>query len=118
MEYAQGYGGDLRPAELTYIACTGRVLAMRPGSMPAHLLLLGSASTGKSFTKNVALRLLPPEAYHEIDAGSPRVLIYDDASLEHRVIIFGEADSRPPVRITPPRRPCGTFAKTIIFTTR
>jgi len=63
--------------------------------MPAHLLLLGSASTGKSFTKNVALRLLPPEAYHEIDAGSPRVLIYDDASLEHRVIIFGEADSLP-----------------------
>jgi len=92
---AQGYGGDLKPAELTYIACTGRVLGMRPGSMPAHLLLLGPASAGKSFTTNIALRLMPPEAYHEIDAGSPRVLIYDDAPLEHRVLIFGEADSLP-----------------------
>ncbi len=92
---AQGYGGDLKPAELTYIACTGRVLAMRRGSMPAHLLLLGPASAGKSFTKNIALRLMPQEAYHEIDAGSPRVLIYDDAPLEHRVLVFGEADSLP-----------------------
>lgn len=91
----QGYGGDLKSAELTYLACSGRVLAMRAGSMPAHLLLLGPASAGKSFTKNVVLSLLPPEAYHEIDAGSPAVLIYDDASLEYRVLIFGEADSLP-----------------------
>src|SRR5262249_2835128 len=37
----------------------------------------------------------PPEGHHAIDAGSPRVLIYDDADLRHRVLVFGEADSLP-----------------------
>ncbi|MFC1980419.1 hypothetical protein ACFLVS_06255 [Chloroflexota bacterium] len=38
---------------------------------------------------------MPNEAYHVIDAGSPRVLIYDDAELQHKVLIFSEADSLP-----------------------
>ncbi len=90
-----GYGGDIRPAIITYYSATSRVLAMREGAMPVHLLLAGLTSAGKSFTLRVILGLLPPEAYHVIDAGSPRVLIYDDADLQHRVLIFGEADSLP-----------------------
>ena len=90
-----GYGGDVKPAIITYLAATSRLLAMRAGAMPVHLLLTGQSTTGKSYTKDIIKRLLPPEVYHEIDAGSPHVLIYDDADLAHRVLIFGEADSLP-----------------------
>jgi hypothetical protein len=92
---AMGYGGDLTPAIITYLCCTTRLLAMRPGAMPAHLLLVGPPAAGKSYTLQAVLRLLPAEAYHTIDAGSPRVLIYDDADLRHRVVVFGEVDSLP-----------------------
>ena len=101
-----GYGGDLQTALVTYVAATGRVLAMRRGSMPVHLMLIGPPSAGKSFTLQMVLALLPPEAYHVID-GSPRVMIYDDADLEHRVVVFGEADSLPAGRASnPAARPC------------
>jgi len=92
---ALGYGGDVKPPLITYLALTSRLLSQRAGTMPAHLLLTGPASSGKSFTASVALRLLPLEAKAEIDAGSPRVLIYDDTDLRHRVLVFGEADSLP-----------------------
>lgn len=90
-----GYGGDIRPAVMTYLAATSRLLAMRPGTTPVHLLLVGPPSVGKSYTWTVVSRLLPPEAYWLIDAGSPRVLIYDTQELRHRVLVFGEADSLP-----------------------
>ena len=92
---AQGYGGDLDTPTLVLLAVTGRVLAMLPGFMPVHLLLLGPASSGKSYALRVVLAHMPPEAFHTIDAGSPRTLIYDDADLEHRVAVFGESDSLP-----------------------
>jgi hypothetical protein len=90
-----GFGGDPTPALITYLAATSRLLAMRPGAMPVHLLLVGQASAGKSFIVQSVLRLLPDEAHHTIPAGSPRVLIYDDTELQHRAVIFGEADSLP-----------------------
>jgi hypothetical protein len=90
-----GYGGDLKPAKITYLAATSRLLDMRPGAMPVHLLLMGPPSAGKNYTVNRVLMLLPPEAVITIDAGSPRVLIYDDSSLRHKVLIFSEADSLP-----------------------
>lgn len=92
---ALGYGGDLKPAMVTYLAATSRLLEMRRGAMPVHLLLTGHSSGGKSYTLSVVMALMPPEAYHIIDAGSPRVLIYDEEPLEHRALIFGEADSLP-----------------------
>ncbi len=92
---SQGYGGDVGQPVLAYLAATSRLLAMRSGSMPVHLLLVGQASSGKSYLLGIVLRLLPDEAFHVIDAGSPRVLIYDEADLQHRVLVFGEADSLP-----------------------
>src|SRR5918996_4585229 len=92
---ASGYGGDIGNAVVVYLAATSRLLAMRQGAMPVHLLLLGPPSAGKSYTLKVILGLLPEEAKHEIDAGSPRTLIYDDTPLQHRVLVFGEADSLP-----------------------
>ncbi len=90
-----GYGGDMTPALVTYLAVTTRLLTMRPGTMPAHLLLVGPPSAGKSYTVQVVLRLLPGEGFHVIDAGSPRLLIYDDADIQHKAVIFSEADSLP-----------------------
>jgi len=90
-----GYGGDIKPAVITYLAVTSRLLEMRPGAMPVHLLLTGPSSGGKSYTLDIIKELLPTESYHIIDAGSPRVLIYDNAPLEHRALVFGEADSLP-----------------------
>jgi len=90
-----GYGGDIKPAVITYLAVTSRLLEMRPGTMPVHLLLTGPSSGGKSYTLGIIKELLPTEVYHIIDAGSPRVLIYDEAPLEHRALVFGEADSLP-----------------------
>lgn len=91
----ESLGGDFRPAMLTYLSATTRLLAPHRGSMPCHLLLLGAAGTGKSATASIVRHLLQPEAFLEIDAGSPHVLIYDTSPLEHRVVFFGEADSLP-----------------------
>ena len=57
-----GYGGDLKPAKITYLAATSRLLDMRPGAMPVHLLLMGPPSAGKNYTVNRVLMLLPPES--------------------------------------------------------
>ena len=92
---ASGYGGDVKPALITYLSMTSRLLEMRVGSMPVHLLLTGPSSGGKSYTLGIVKALMPAEAVHTIDAGSPRTLIYDDATLKHKVLIFGEADSLP-----------------------
>jgi hypothetical protein len=94
-EITTSYGGDINPAVIVYLTATTRLLAMRPGAMPTHLLLLSQASSGKSYTIGTALRLLPKEGVHIIDAGSPRVLIYDDCDLRHRLVVFSEADSLP-----------------------
>jgi hypothetical protein len=90
-----GYGGDLKPVIITYCAATSRLLEMREGAMPVHLLLMGLSSSGKNFTLGRVLALLPSEAYHVISAGSPRTIIYDATDLQHRLLVFGEADSLP-----------------------
>ena len=92
---AGGYGGDTRPAILTYLALTTRLLGMREGAMPAHLVLVGPTSAGKSYTVGAVLRLFPKTAYVLIPAGSSHALIYGDDDLRHRGLVFGEADSLP-----------------------
>lgn len=90
-----GYGGDMAPPLIVYLCMTTRLLPQRRGSMPAHLILLGPPSAGKTFALGTALRLLPQDAYISIEAGSPRVLIYDSTPIQHKVVIFGEAGSIP-----------------------
>jgi hypothetical protein len=63
--------------------------------MPVHLALIGAPASGKSYTLSAVLRLMPGEAFHQIDASSPRALIYDAADLQHRTLVFSEADSLP-----------------------
>jgi hypothetical protein len=90
-----GYGGDPGPALLTYLVAASRVLGVRRGEMLPHLLLVGPPGAGKNYLIQTILQFLPAAAYHSIDAGSPRALIYDRADLRHRALIFGEADSLP-----------------------
>ena len=54
-----GYGGDVKPAVVTYLAVTSRLLRMHAGAMPVHLLLLGAPSAGKSYTMKLVLHLFP-----------------------------------------------------------
>jgi hypothetical protein len=90
-----GYGGDLTPVMIVTLAITTRLLKMRRGAMPTHTGVIGPPSIGKSYTIQTALCVLPKEAFHTVDAGSPRTLIYDAAPLKHRVLCFGESDSLP-----------------------
>ncbi len=90
-----GYGGDLKTPLITYLSATSRLLELRPGAMLAHLLLLAISGAGKSFSWTLTRFLLPENAYVEIHAGSPRVLIYGDFDLKHKVLIYSEADSMP-----------------------
>jgi hypothetical protein len=91
-----GYGGDLRPPTLIYLAATTRLLKMRDGQIPAHVLVLGPSSIGKSYTGQTVTKLLPKEVVYTIDAGSPAVLIYESSfDFQHKVVLFSESDSLP-----------------------
>ena len=92
---SMGYGGKVETTIIIYLAVTSRLLTMRRGSMPVHLLVKGQASGGKSYAVKIVTSLLPRSAVFEIDASSPRVLIYTDAEFKHKVTIFSEADSLP-----------------------
>jgi len=88
-------GGDIRPALLTYLAATSRLLDLRPGAMACHALLQGPPSAGKNTTLSAVQRLLPAEAMVVIGAASPHVLIYGAFDLRHKALFVGEADSLP-----------------------
>lgn len=90
-----GYGGDTRPLEILYLALTSRVLKYRSGEAPIHLVLIGSPGTGKTHTIKTVLQFFPETAYKLIDASSPRALIYTDADLRHKAVIYSEIDSLP-----------------------
>lgn len=94
-EIARLYAGDPLPAYAAYLAATTRLLPAGDGNMPAHLLLVGSPSCGKSHALKVVQRLLPESAYVKFDATSQRALIYATESFQHRVLFVSEADSLP-----------------------
>jgi hypothetical protein len=92
---AQGYGGSTNPPLIVYIAATSRLLRQGLGSSPCHLLIIATSGGGKTYTEQIVCLFLPQEAIHRMSAGSARALIYDTGDLQHRSLIFGEADSLP-----------------------
>src|SRR5437016_1082746 len=88
--HAEGYVGDPTPALLVYIALTSRFL-----ERPINLALVAESSAGKNMTIDVALKLVPKDAYYLVVASSRRSIIYTDEDLSHRVGVFKEADSIP-----------------------
>jgi hypothetical protein len=63
--------------------------------MLAHGQVVGSPSSGENYAVDTVLALMPVKAYLKIDAGSPKALIYCDEDLQHRIVVFTEADSLP-----------------------
>jgi hypothetical protein len=86
----RGYAGDTRPVCLVYVAVVSRSLRR-----PVNVAVVSESAAGKNATVDAAVELHPPEAVHEIKAGSARAVIYDDVDYEHRVVLFAEADSIP-----------------------
>lgn len=87
---SRGYAGKLDPAIHAYIAITSRLLPT-----PLNLAFIAPSGAGKNRTVDEARAHIPEDAVYEIKAGSDRALIYNDASFEHRVVFFSEADSIP-----------------------
>jgi hypothetical protein len=88
--HACGYAGNLNAPLLMYVGLTSREL-----DRPLNLALVGPSAAGKNRAVDAALALIPPEAVHVVTAGSARALVYSPESFEHRMVIFGEADSIP-----------------------
>jgi len=85
-----GYAGDGTPALLAYLALTSRLLPR-----PMNLAFVAPSAAGKNRAVDAARSLVPDTAYHLVRAASPRALIYNDETYEHRVVIMAEADSLP-----------------------
>jgi len=92
---AIGFGGRTKHVIIPYLAATSRVEAMERGNLPVHTGLHGTTSSGKTFALDTTLDHFPPDAIYKVDAGSPKILIYDKTDLRHKVIVFSEADSIP-----------------------
>ena len=85
-----GYAGDPRPAIMSYIAITSRVLRN-----PLNLSYISQSAAGKNAAAEAPLPLFPESAYYLVQASSPRALIYNDEIFTHRTVILTEADSLP-----------------------
>jgi hypothetical protein len=83
---AAGVAGDLRPAELLYLAITSRLL-----DRPVNVALEGPSAAGKSWIAHCVLQLFPTDAVHRRAAMSERALVYSDADFRHRFLLVGEA---------------------------
>ncbi len=92
---ASGYGGDTRLPALLYLCLTTRLLSFAKGNMLGHAQVVGAPSSGKNFAVDKALSLLPEDACLRIDAGTPKALIYSEEDLQHRIVVFADADSLP-----------------------
>jgi hypothetical protein len=83
---AAGVAGDLRPAELLYLAVTSRLL-----DRPVNVALEGPSAAGKTWIASCVLQLFPADTVHRRAAMSERALVYSDADFRHRFLLIGEA---------------------------
>lgn len=89
---AGGWVGDVQPPLLGYVAMTSSLL-VEP--RPMNLAYVSQSATGKNKAIDAARALMPPSRYLMVYAGSERSLIYLNEDLQHRMVIFFEADSIP-----------------------
>jgi len=81
-----GVAGESRAVRLIYLVVVTRLL-----DKIVSLAVKGPSSAGKSYLVESVLRLFPESACHVLSAFSERALIYDDAPLEHRMLVIYEA---------------------------
>ncbi len=87
---APGYVGDPRPALMSYVAVTSRLL-----EEPLNLAYISQSATGKNAAIDTVLPFFPEDAYYLVRASSPRALVYNDEVFTHRTVVLTEADSLP-----------------------
>ena len=85
-----GFVGDVRPALMSYVAITSRLL-----QTPLNLGYISQSASGKNAGVDASLSFFPETAFYLVRASSPRALIYNDEHLTHRTVILTEADSLP-----------------------
>jgi hypothetical protein len=83
-----GYAGDRKPVLLVYVAITSRLL-----DKPINAHIIAPSATGKNYTLNTALQLIPEEAVRKMTASTPKALIYSDIDLRHKTVVLAECDS-------------------------
>jgi hypothetical protein len=83
-----GIVGEEKLCKLIYLAVTSRLF-----EKPVSLTILGSSSSGKSFTtETIITKLFPQEAYVIFSSMSEKALIYYQEPLIHRMLILRELD--------------------------
>ena len=83
-----GYAGDREPVLLTYVVVSSRLL-----DKPINLHIIAPSASGKNYTVNTALALIPDEAVFKMTASTPKALIYGDEDLRHKIVVLAECDS-------------------------
>ena len=90
-----GLGGDTKSALMLYLAGTGRLVLKRRGTIQAHTAIIADASSGKSYLSDITFSLFPLDGVVAYGASSPKVMLYDERPLKHRILKFSEIDSLP-----------------------
>ena len=75
-----------------------RASCLRRGSSrlldkPINLHIIASPASGKNYTVNTALALIPDEAVFRMTASTPKALIYGEEDLRHKTVVLAECDS-------------------------
>lgn len=84
------YAGDLNPAKILYLALVTRLLESH--RFLVNVALKGPSSAGKSHTVETVLGFFPESAYVFRTATSEKVLAFGEDPLEHRFLVYAEAD--------------------------
>lgn len=87
---SRGYAGSLDPALMAYIGITSTIL-----DHPLNMAFIAPSGAGKNRAVDEGRTFIPADVVYEIKAGSATAVIYNDASFEHRAVLFSEADSIP-----------------------
>lgn len=83
-----GYAGDRLPVLLVYVVITSRLLGK-----PINAHIIAPSASGKNFTLDTALQLIPDDAIYRLTASTPKAMIYSDQSFKHKTVVLTECDS-------------------------
>jgi len=83
-----GYAGDREPVLLIYVVVSSRLL-----DKPINLHVIAPSASGKNYSVNTALALIPDEAVFKMTASTPKALIYNEEDLKHKTVVLAECDS-------------------------
>jgi hypothetical protein len=86
VELGRSVSGEVRTVKLLYLALTSRLL-----EKPVSVAVKGPSSGGKTYLVERVLDFFPEAAYHALTAMSEKALAYSEEPIEHRFLVFFEA---------------------------